>query len=553
MTLTAWIEHPAPDRGLSFWRDMQWQRHSYVELAAGVRSKATEFGEAGVRPGEVVPIVLGQSADFILSFFGLIWMGAVPTVLPGPKALSGTSGYAPFVAGIAGISGVRHFVSEQRYRETLTAAFDSSGREVRPLELGWSACAESGEQSHDGPVIMQFTSGSRGNPKGLCITRENVEANLAMLREWAGFGDQFGVSWLPLYHDMGLIGGMLTPVTTQAEAKLMSPGDFVRDPLIWLREYGHKRYEVMVMPNFGFEWVVRRVQPQELQDCDFSAVRSVISGAERVQLDTLSQFGALLQPGGFKFTALTPAYGLAEGTLAVTGVRPGQRALAVDLGQTIAPFGRRVTILNETEIDGTQAVRAGWMVSCGMPLRGLELSIRDEDQQELPECVVGEIWVRGASVARSYSTQNGVIDTDRVGDWLRTGDSGFVYNSELYVVGRIGDSIKVRGEAVHMEDLEGQLVDVLQPSLFRRSCVVGSDSAEGPAVIIATEFVLEPAERVEIQRILSGILGDAPKVGWLQLKANDLPMTTSGKPRRREVWLRHHADATVTTAGGGRI
>ncbi|MBJ8338103.1 AMP-binding protein [Antrihabitans sp. YC3-6] len=545
MTLTAWIEHPVTDRGISFWRDEQWQRFSYAELADGVRRKATQFREAGVRHGEVVPIVIGQSADFVLSFFGLIWMGAVPTVLPAPKALSGTSGYTPFVAGIAGISGVQHFVSEERYSETLTAALGTTDRRVLPLESGWTSCAESGEQRNDGPAIMQFTSGSRGNPKGLCITRENVEANLAMLYEWQTLGDHFGVSWLPLYHDMGLIGGMLTPVTAQAELKMMSPRDFVREPLRWLREYGHERFTVMVMPNFGFEWLVKRVEPQDVRDCDFSSIRSVISGAERVQPSTISQFGALLEPRGFKFTALTPAYGLAEGTLAVTGVPLDQNAVAINLGQTTAPFGRRVEVLLEAEIDGAGSVGAGWMVSCGVPLAGLEMSIRGDDQQELPECVVGEIWVCGASVARQYSTDGGVIDTNRVGDWLCTGDSGFVYNGELYVVGRIGDSIKVRGEVVHMEDLEGQLADVLRPSIFRRSCVVGSNSGDQPVVVVAAEFVVTPAERVAISRILSGIIGNATELRWLQLEPNELPVTTSGKPRRREVWLRHHTAATV--------
>ncbi|MCU1644937.1 MAG: hypothetical protein JWN03_5212 [Nocardia sp.] len=551
MTLTAWIDSPVTDRGLSFWKGERWERFTYAELAAGVRAKAAEFRSAGVGSGEVVPVVLGQSPEFILSFFGLLWAGAIPTVLPAPKSLGGSSGYAPFIAGIAGVGGVRHFVAEPRYRETLSAAFDSSGRVVKALEPGWSSCAGSVATPNTGTAIMQFTSGSRGNPKGLRITHDNVEANLAMIREWLALGDHVGVSWLPLYHDMGLIGGMLSPVTVQAEHKMMSPSDFVREPLRWLLEYGRQPFAVMFMPNFGFEWVVKRVQPEQLKGCDFSSLRSVISGAERVQLDSISQFGALLEPHGFKFTALTPAYGLAEGTLAVTGVRPGQITRAVDLGRTAVPFGSRVAIGQEAEISGAQPLRAGWLVSCGTPLAGVELSIRDLQQQPMTERSVGEVWVRAESVAQSYSTEDGSLDTDRVDGWLRTGDSGFVHDDELYVVGRIGDSIKVRGESIHMEDLEGQLVDILRPSLFRRSCVVGSASGEQPVVAVATEFALEPAERDTIEEILTGILGDAAELRWLQLDPGELPMTTSGKPRRREVWLRHAAAVVSPTLNAG--
>src|SRR5690606_13127543 len=264
----------------------------------------------------------------------------------------------------------------------------------------------------------------------------------------------------PLYHDMGLIGTFLGSVVAQIDLWLMSPVDFIRSPARWLDCHGRHGVTITTAPNFGYGYATSRVRDEELAGADFSAWRVAMSGAERVDAGVVADFTTRLAPYGFDSRAITPCYGMAETTLAVTGVRPGLGARIVRPAGPV-DTGAPVTVAGTGTLGADRPEEpAGWIASCGRPVPGTAVEIVDDDGTPLPDGTFGEIRVSGTSVADGYETADPAANRAFGDDGLRTGDAGFLLDGELYVVGRIGDSLKVRGRKVHAEDLEAALVSV---------------------------------------------------------------------------------------------
>ncbi|WFE41023.1 AMP-binding protein [Micromonospora sp. WMMD998] len=538
--LLGWLDAPSTERGVRFHVEgPDWSRHTYEDLAERALRAGAALADAGVRRGEVVPLVLPSGPDFVACFFGLLAIGATPSVLPLPAALQDTTGYETQLRAIAAAVRPRFAIASDDHRDVLLAGVRQAGQQTTILAPAYGDVGAA-PRAHGELAVLQFTSGSLGRPQGVRITVDNLAANLRMIQRWLGITDRGGVSWLPLYHDMGLVGGLLTLVTLQTEHAMMRPQQFVRDTRGWLAEYGSGRYAQIFMPNFGFERVVDRVTPDDLVGLDFSGVTSVVSGAERINPAALARFAALLQPHGFDSRALTPAYGLAEGTLAVTGV---PRHEPVRMVRTNAP-GRSLD--DKVEVTGKAVLTTdpvsepwGWQVSCGRPLDGLRVDVVDEDGQPQPDGVFGEISVQGPSITAGYADGTSRDGARLVGGSLRTGDAGFFHDGDLYVVGRLGDSVKLRGRSIFVEDVELDLR--ARTGIAPRHLVVAGGVVDGrPTLLVVAERDLGDHLDVVVEAVRA-FTGSAVRVLILRARRGTIPLTSSGKPRRRLLWRRHLA------------
>ncbi|MFE9403410.1 AMP-binding protein [Streptomyces sp. NPDC006530] len=502
--LLAWLQAPEAARGIHFsTREGGWYHHSYEELAADARRAAGRLVEAGVRRDDVVALALASGPAFVAAFFATLLVGAVPAPLaPEPTGRPVATGHRERLAALLTAARPRLVVGD--------AVADGPGvptlSAAELLAPGPDGPAP-GEVAHPATALVQFTSGSSGPARGVRIGWEGLSANLAVIRDWLGVNSRsIWASWLPVHHDMGLVGCLLGPVVARNDLWLMRPEDFVRRPLDHLRCFAERGASITATPAFGLDHLVRRVHPDQLDGLDLSGVSAMVVGAERMAPGLLDRFTALLAPRGFDGTALLPAYGLAEATLAVTGVRRGD--------------GRR---------------RRGPVVGCGTPLPGTTVRIVDEGGRPLPDGTVGEIIVRGPSLGLGHLGDEGAGSRFTDGE-LHTGDAGFLSAGELYVRGRLGDSVKVRGTRVFAEDLEQSLREA--GVLPRGAVVVLGDDASGPvavAVIEDDDGPRDPQADAHVARLLARGTSGARTVVRV-VPRGSIPWTSSGKPRRRALW-----------------
>jgi acyl-CoA synthetase (AMP-forming)/AMP-acid ligase II len=368
------------------------------------------------------------------------------------------------------------------------------------------------------PAVIQYTSGSTAAPRGVVVTRANLTHNMTAIAATYGLdASSQGVCWLPPYHDMGLITGVLLPLFAGYPVRLFSPVDFLRDPLVWLRQISVTSATFSGAPNFAYDLCVRRVTGADLDKLDLGSWSAAFNGAEPVRQRTLEQFAAAFAPAGFRAGALAPSYGLAEATLLVSAGywRPGR------------PAGN----------DGR--------VSCGRPLADQDLVVADPvTGQRAADGQEGEVWLRGPSVTPGYWAggataphESGELD-GRV--YLRTGDLGYLRDGELVITGRVKDLIIRNGVNYHPEDIE---VATLPGPVFRPVCAAfGVETGAGAAACLALESARAPAPggagspAAEAEAIRGRVLR---QVGlWLDtvlvLPAGTIPRTSSGKVCRRE-------------------
>ncbi|MEU0096331.1 AMP-binding protein [Kribbella sp. NPDC006257] len=549
--LLGWLTLPRADAGISWLDDSgEWQSTSYAELAAGVLATAGRLRSQGISDGEVVSLTLARVDEFVTAFFGVLAAGGVPSPLAPPLALGALDNYIDHAAHILGLADPALVLADAGLVDHLTAATTRAGLTCPVVELNRSAPSRSVatlDNPNDEPAqvradpaaiaLLQFTSGSSGRPRGVRLTVANLEANIEMIRSWLGLGrDELTVSWLPLHHDMGLIGCLLTPIVNQSPLRTMRPDQFVRDPARWLRCFGNDRAAVAVAPTFGFAYTLSRVRPEALEGMDFSAWRVAIVGAERVDPLVLQRFTTLLEPLGFRLEVFRPAYGLAEATLAVTGTT-GEIPLAVKPDWSTMVSGELVSVLDVATLDVVPA-GPGWVTCCGAPHPGLDVVILDDEGLPLPRGHLGEIAVTGPSVSTLAHLGGSTSSATRLeGTQLRTGDAGFWYGEQIVVVGRSGDSLKVRGRHVFAEELEARLVAEAELSAGRIAVALGI-AAGRETVVLVCEEKLSDVRRTEVDAILRRETGGAEV--RIETGPRGLVLrTSSGKARRRELWQRY--------------
>ena len=537
--LTAWIDAPAADRGIRFWRNGEWERLPYRELAALARRTAAGLAASGIRHDDRVLVVERTGPEFVAALCGVMLAGAIPCPVAPPHLFQGEDLYARHLAAI---------FDAARPALVITAA-DLAGRlaEGGPgTRVVTTADLASGAEASPRPpasaALLQFTSGSSGKVKGVRVPVSALAANVAAMQAWTEMEPSDATaSWLPVHHDMGLIGTLVTPVARQCDLWLQEPAAFIRDPARYLacfdRSGGGPGAAITAMPPFGLDYITQRVPPERLAGFDFSGWRTLIVGAERIDPGVLERFLALVGPFGFERRAFLPAYGMAEATLAVTGLPLREEPATVPVAAQLVALGEPVLA------NGGSVLQ---VVGCGRPLNGLSVEIVDEDGRPQPERHAGQIVVRGASVAEGYVAGPASGITEWRDGALWTGDAGFLDGGQLFVLGRLGDAMKVRGRTVFAEDLESALVEAGLPRL--RVAVLLGSSAQGATGVILLERPdpdwVTTATAVA-KRVTEGIA-----IAIVDVPRRSIQRTTSGKPKRREMWAAYVAgDLECATDG----
>ncbi|GAA3580756.1 AMP-binding protein [Kribbella ginsengisoli] len=555
--LLGWLSSPRSDAGISWLRDDgEWASASYAELAADALGTAAWLREQGVEPGDVVSLTLAGVDDFVAAFFGVLAAGAVPSPLAPPLALGSLDNYIDHAAHLLTLANPRLVIADPTIADHLTAAVAKAALPCKVTALTPGPAPQDGNSTpHATPqdpdpipastphqfdpeaiALLQFTSGSSGRPRGVRLTVGNLGANIGMIRRWLALGrDELTVSWLPLHHDMGLIGCLLTPIVNQSPLRTMRPDQFIRDPLRWLRCLGADGAAVAVSPTFGFAYTLNRVRPEALDGLDFSGWRVAIVGAERVDPLVLQRFATLLEPQGFQPGTFRPAYGLAEATLAVTGTQ-GETPLAIRPDWSTMVPGQLVSVLDEQPL-GAVPAGPGWVTCCGQPHPSLLLEVLDDEGRPLPPGHLGEVAVSGPSVSTQAHLGGSTSATRLAGTQLRTGDAGFLYAGQLVVVGRTGDSLKVRGRHLFAEELEARLVAETGIPAGRIAVALGIAAGRETAVLVC-EQPLTDDQQAAAEAILTRETGGAD----IRIETGPRGLvlrTSSGKARRRELWHRY--------------
>jgi acyl-CoA synthetase (AMP-forming)/AMP-acid ligase II len=398
-------------------------------------------------------------------------------------------------------------------------------------------------------ALLQYTSGSTGSPKGVAVTHDNLLENQRMIAKGFGHSDEtVFVGWLPMHHDMGLIGNVLQPLYLGIPCTLMAPEDFAQKPVRWLRAISRYHGTTSGAPNFAYELCVKRVSEEQREGLDLSCWKIAYNGAEPIQAGTMERFVQAFQPHGFREESFYPCYGLAEATLFVTGGLSGAPPV------TFAFDGKA---LEERRVAkaGDDSSGARRLVGCGRPWKGLKvMAVNPETLIACGPDEVGEIWISGASVAQGYESQPEaseatfrahLADTEE-GPFLRTGDLGFVRDGELFVTGRLKDLIIIRGRNHYPQDIEWT-VGLSHPFL-RPGCgaaVTVEEKGEDDRLVIIQEMDRKGAAALASQgpqaaEELSMAIR-AAVVRQHGLRVHDLvlihpgtlPKTSSGKVRRR--------------------
>ncbi|GAA3990182.1 hypothetical protein GCM10022247_06030 [Allokutzneria multivorans] len=530
--LRGWLQRPNSDRGIHLALDAGgWERLSYAELASAARRTAAALIEDGVRPGDVVCVLMPTGFPCITSFFGVWAAGATVCLIP-PPAFVGEDDYVAHVGRILAQAQPKLLVTSTELEHFAGRALNEAGLDQKPWPHR-EAATEADVQPAGDLALLQFTSGSSGTPRGVQVTWVNLTANIELIRSWTDWrDDDRTASWLPLYHDMGLIGCLLTPVCSQGDLWLMRPVQFIRDPARWLECLTFAQHTAA--PPFAFDYLTRRLHPEHLSTMDLSGWRTAIIGAEPVDPDALERFAALAAPAGFSPSAYLPAYGLAEATLAVSAHTATEAPPVIRPDSASMRFGEVVVVEQERKLgDPTTDGEGGWLVGCGS---ATGVRVLDEGGAVLDEGRLGEIEVHGTSVAVGYRGGHEHASTRFVGRAVRTGDAGFIHKGQLYVLGRMGDSLKVRGRSVYAEDLEAKVSAATR--MRRGRFAVVSTVPSGVALFAEAA---EGGWIDDASTVLRNELGPDVPISVVIGSSGLIRKTSSGKPKRRHMWEQFQA------------
>ena len=523
------------DTGLTFVDSREEERfYPFRELHARARRAAFALRQRGVQPGDRVALILPTGVDFMDAFFGALLAGAVPVPLYPPVRLGRLDEFHARTSRMIQVSGARLVLSDARVSRLLGIAVERSrpalGHAIVESLRGSSELEQLG--TPDELALIQFSSGTTVDPKPVALTHRNVLSNAAAIDTFlpeGGSGSglrQAGVSWLPLYHDMGLIGCLLLAVTHPGPLTLFGPELFLAKPALWLRAISRARATISVAPNFAYGLCVKRIRDEELAGVDLSSWKLALNGAEPIAPAVLQRFGERFAKFGLDPRALLPVYGLSEASLAVTFAAPGRGARTLRAS------------LEENRARPVEPGEAGRdLVSVGRPLPGMAVRIRGHDAEVLNERAVGRVFVQGPSLMSGYFGNAAATEAVLQGGWLDTGDLGFVEKGELYLCGRAKDLVILRGANHAPQEFEDALDGLAG---VRPGCAValgftppGEDSEE-LALLVEREGEQDEAALAEAvhARLLerTQIRTHTVRV----LAPGTLPRTSSGKLRRAE-------------------
>lgn len=506
----------------------------YRTLRSEARALAQRLAGLGLQRGARVAIIAEITPDFLRFFFACQYAGLVPVALPSAVNLGGHAVYVRKLTSMLQACGADVAVASDAFAGFLDEA-------VQGLDLAWWGTPETFDQQPqvdtllqpNGPhevAYLQFTSGSTGAPKAAVIPQHALLANLyGSLNHGLNLGDDDRfASWLPFYHDMGLVGCLLSVVASQRSIDYLDTREFAMRPRRWLELMSRTQATIAYSPPFGYELCAHRVRPADIESYDLSHWRVAGVGAEPIHPDVPERFAELLAPAGFDRLAFVPSYGMAENTLAIS-FAPLRKGIAVEwIDANELSDHLRATATNVGDVRG--------FVRCGGPLPGHELEVCDEAGQRLPELHVGRIRVRGPSLMSGYFQQPeqtaSVLSED---GWLDTGDVGYIVDGEIVVTGRHKDMIIINGRNIWPQDIE-RIVE-RQPELRSQDAsafgVTAADGTESAVVVVQCQ-VVDPLTRANlVQRVRREVHEELGIACLVELvPRHTLPRTSSGKLSR---------------------
>jgi acyl-CoA synthetase (AMP-forming)/AMP-acid ligase II len=532
--LDNWLQSPRIDRGVHVAEpDGHWTSHPYHELAGRARGTAELLRDNRIAARSTVLVLCSQPDDFVAGLFGVLAAGCTPSPVATPLTFGSAARYSEHLRTLARVSGCTAVLTEKALEPL---ARDALADKALAVIVTGGVLARS-DQDHSltafpDRVLLQFTSGSSGFPKGVPLTGDNLCTNLIAMRRWLRLApDDCHVSWMPHYHDFGLIT-MLENIVFQRDLRIMTPYEFLCNPARWLRCISDEHAELAAGPSFGYAYVAHKVSPESLAGADFSNWRVASLGGERVDPAAVAEFTRLVEPFGFRPAALAAAYGMAEATVAVAGAIPGKGSIVRRVESAGFRFGEPVRLGRAVPLGSDLPADGIWLTGCGAPVDGVAVEIVDENGDPLPDGCVGEIRVRGASVVSGYLG----LDSDRFSPrGFHTGDSGVLADGELFVIGRIGDSMKVHGKAVHAEDLELEIAAELGVTQNQLAVLLGThDTVDLAVALIPAKMNDALVGRVVM--LMRARTAESVAIAVLRCRDAAIERTSSGKPRRRVMW-----------------
>jgi len=508
--------------------------YRYAELRRDALAAAYQLIAHGVKPGDRIALTAETGPEFAALFFGAVYAGAWPVPLPLPTSFGGRESYIDQLAVQMRSADPKLFF----YPEELAGMAAAAAQAVGTDGIVWEGFAarpapvvELQTAQPDDIAYLQYSSGSTRFPHGVAVTHRGLLNNLAAHSHGMEVVDTDRcVSWLPWYHDMGLVGCMLSPIANQVSADYLKTEDFARRPLAWLDLISRNQGTTLsYSPTFGYDICARRVSSQThvAERFDLSRWRIAGNGADMIRPDVMQAFVDAFAEAGFNAKSFLPSYGLAEATLAVSIMPPGEGIVVELVEETLLSGG-------EGHRDRPQRYRA--IVNCGRPVRDMDVAIRDEDGQPLPERAIGKVWCRGPSVMVGYfrdeEATQACLDPN---GWLDTGDMGYLSDGYVYIVGRAKDMIIINGKNHWPQDIEWAVEQLpgFKAGDIAAFAITTPGGEETPAVLVQcrTSDAEERGRlRDEIRERVRSITGMNCVIELVPPRT--LPRTSSGKLSR---------------------
>jgi long-chain fatty acid adenylase/transferase FadD26 len=524
------------------------QQLTWAELYGRVQALAAEISSYGA-PGDRAAVLAPQGLDYVVAFYAALEAGFVAVPLPVPqfgahdeRATAALQDCAPTVM-LTTSAVVDDVVGSARSLPGKAPALV----EIDSLDLDVAPDFNAPPAPRTKNAVLQYTSGSTRTPKGVVVTHKNILANIEQVKidyfEAEGAippPDTTLVSWLPVYHDMGLLLGITGALTLGLHSVLMSPMAFLQRPARWIQEISNNTRTFTAVPNFAFELAARRTTDEDMAGIDMSGVHTILSGSERVHAATIRRFVDRFGKFGFPAASLKPSYGLAEAMVYVNSSGPGRPATVATFDYEKLSAGHAEACDNDTGVE---------LVSVGIPRASMIRIVDPETRVENPAGMVGEIWLHGDNIAAGYwrkpqQTQKAfggqLVDPSSgtpLGPWLRTGDLGTIYDGELYIIGRIKDLLIVDGRNHYPDDIEATTQEI---SGGRVAAISIEDGRTERLIVIAemkdkgnTQEMQDRLRDVRAQVTSAISKSHGLRVSDLVLvPAGSIPITTSGKIRR---------------------